>query len=82
MPHEDDVPDIPEEAPLETDLYETLGVKGDATADQIKSAYRKLALKHHPGEQCPFTCTSLSVLYTLYLRIGKLWKRDPVLIGQ
>ncbi|OGM44858.1 DnaJ domain protein [Aspergillus bombycis] len=50
MPHEDDVPDIPEEAPLETDLYETLGVQGDATADQIKSAYRKLALKHHPDK--------------------------------
>ncbi|BAE59757.1 molecular chaperone [Aspergillus flavus] len=50
MPHEDDVPDIPDEAPLETDLYETLGVKGDATADQIKSAYRKLALKHHPDK--------------------------------
>ncbi|KAB8216065.1 DnaJ domain-containing protein [Aspergillus novoparasiticus] len=50
MSHEDDVPEIPEEAPLETDLYETLGVNGDATADQIKSAYRKLALKHHPDK--------------------------------
>ncbi|KAF5867023.1 hypothetical protein ETB97_006869 [Aspergillus alliaceus] len=50
MPHEDDIPELPEEAPLETDLYETLGVNGDATADQIKSAYRKLALKHHPDK--------------------------------
>jgi curved DNA-binding protein len=29
-------------------LYETLGVKKDATADAIRKAYRKLARKHHP----------------------------------
>lgn len=30
------------------DYYEILGVKSDATAAQIKKAYRKLALKWHP----------------------------------
>jgi len=29
-------------------LYDTLGVKKDATSDAIRSSYRKLARKHHP----------------------------------
>jgi curved DNA-binding protein len=30
------------------DYYKTLGVSKNATADEIKKGYRKLARKHHP----------------------------------
>lgn len=46
------------------DYYQTLGVQPNATAEDIKKAYRKLANKHHPdkgGDQAKFK--DISVAY-------------------
>lgn len=34
----------------EVDYYEVLGVARDATTAEIRKAYRKLALSHHPDK--------------------------------
>ena len=38
-----------EDPPTSVDPYKVLEIDPKATADQVKSAYRKQALKHHPG---------------------------------
>ncbi|KAF2675709.1 DnaJ-domain-containing protein [Lentithecium fluviatile CBS 122367] len=50
----DDVEDIEEEdGPPTIDPYEVLGLEKEATVDDVKKAYRKEALKHHPDKASP-----------------------------
>lgn len=41
--------DLEIDEPPSVEPYEVLGLDKTATADQVKSAYRKAALKWHPG---------------------------------
>jgi curved DNA-binding protein CbpA len=38
---------------VDTAYYDALGVKPTATDIEIKKAYRKLAIVHHPGAHAP-----------------------------
>lgn len=41
--------DLVDEEPPVIEPYTVLGIEKTATADEVKAAYRKAALKHHPG---------------------------------
>ena len=52
------------------DYYKILGVSKDANDDEIKKAYRKRALVHHPGNPLSLhinVCICFNVLQTLLL---------------
>ena len=63
-----------------TKLYETLGVEKDADAKDIKKAYRKAAIKHHPdkgGDEQVFKEVNAGELFTNAAE--RIWTEDLVI---
>ena len=48
MPRKQEI-DLEDEEPPTVEPYKVLEIEKSATVDEVKSAYRKAALKHHPG---------------------------------
>ena len=61
------------------DLYAILGVAGNADDEEIKKAYRKLALKYHPDKQASKTEEEKADAIAKFKAIGEAYEvlSDP-----
>ena len=56
--------------PTRVDLYQVLSLAKEASAAEVKIAYKKLALKHHPGMLC-IDCVKIIFLYQRLTSMGQ-----------
>lgn len=58
----------------ERGLYETLGVRPDASAAEIRAAYRALARRHHP-DRAPADAAAMAAINEAYRVLGEPSRR-------
>jgi DnaJ family protein C protein 9 len=63
MPRKQEI-DLEDEDPPSIEPYSVLGIEKTATADEVKWAYRKAALKHHPGMRFTFQSSTYNQKYS------------------
>ena len=61
----------------EKDYYKILGVNRDCSDTDIRKAYRRESLKHHPDKVC-FCRSPSGVRYMLNIRLCLGWRRREV----
>jgi hypothetical protein len=54
---------LSDEEPPAIEPYTVLGISKNATAEEVKTAYRKAALKNHPGNFLPYQILILQLRY-------------------
>lgn len=72
---EDEDADLEADGPPVIDPYAVLSLDKDASADDVKKAYRKMALKHHPG--MGFAKIELDVTNFLQIRHLRTRRKPP-----
>ena len=60
--------------------YEVLGLESNASTDDIKKAYRKLSLKHHPDrtQNDPNSCEIFQMINEAYETLGDEDKKKTI----